>query len=66
MLLGNHLLRWHDKIFVGANFVWQNYAEECLKDYRDNIVLHGDFRASDIFRLGKDPIVDTENQIIVC
>ena len=21
----NHLLRWHDKIFVGANFVWQNY-----------------------------------------
>ncbi len=58
----NHLLRWHDKIFVGANFVWKNYAEQALKDYKDNIIIHGDFCASDVFRLGKDIIIDTENQ----
>ena len=58
----NHLLRWHDKIFVGADFVWKNYAEQALKDYKDNIIIHGDFCASDVFRLGKDIIIDTENQ----
>lgn len=58
----NHLLRWHDKIFVGANFVWQNYAEDVLKDYRDDVIIYDGFCASDIFRLGKDLVIDTENQ----
>jgi N-dimethylarginine dimethylaminohydrolase len=58
----NHLLRWHDKIFVGANWVWRDYAEEALKPWQNDIVLFDYFCASDVFRLGKDILIDTENK----
>ncbi|MBR20424.1 MAG: hypothetical protein CMA64_09830 [Euryarchaeota archaeon] len=58
----NHLLRWHDKIFVGANWAWEDYAEEVLKPWKDDVIIFDYFCASDIFRLGKDLIIDTENK----
>jgi N-dimethylarginine dimethylaminohydrolase len=58
----NHLLRWHDKIFVGANWAWENYGKEALNKHTDNVVLFDYFCASDVFRLGKDLLIDTENK----
>lgn len=57
----NHLLRWHDKIFVGAKWVWDDY-EQLLEQHKDDIIMFDYFCASDIFRLGKDLLIDTENK----